>query len=157
MRTNDDSIYAAGDAAIGPLLYSQKRAVHPIWPTAVDHGSIAGYNMAGISRKYKGSMLYNVLSYGNVQCASFGNWDEPDAASFEWKSSDNRQFLRFAVKANKLIGASIIGSSDRIGMIKGMVEQSMTIDDISLFAKNIPDFTIPFMNYNYLTNNAYKS
>lgn len=157
MRTNDGSIYAAGDAAIGPCLYSKKRAVHPIWPTAVDHGLIAGYNMAGVSRKYKGSLLYNLLSYGNLQCASFGNWDDSDAAFFEWKSSDNKQFARFTVKSNMLIGASVIGSSDRIGMIKGMVEQSMTIDDISSFTKNIPDFTIPFMNYNYLTNNAYQS
>ncbi len=157
MRTNDDSIYAAGDAAIGQVVYSQKRAIHPIWPTAVDHGSIAGYNMAGIIRKYRGSLLYNILVLGNLQCASFGNWNDPHAKIFEWRSSDNRQFLRFTVRSNRLVGASIIGNHDRIGMIKGMVEQAMAIDDISSFVKNIPDFTIPFMNYNYLTNSAYQS
>ncbi len=157
MRTNDDFIYAAGDIAIGPVVYSQKRATHPIWPTAVDHGLIAGYNMAGKIHRYKGSLLYNILILGNLQCASFGNWDDPNAKIFEWRSSDNRQFLRFAVKSNRLVGACIIGNSDRIGMIKGMVEQSILIDDISSFVKNIPDFTIPFMNYNYLTNRAYQS
>ena len=47
MRTNFPNIYAAGDVAQGPVLFSDDRAVHAIQPTAVDHGRVAGANMAG--------------------------------------------------------------------------------------------------------------
>ena len=38
MQTSNPNIYAAGDVAQGPVLYSDRTAVHAIQPTAVDHG-----------------------------------------------------------------------------------------------------------------------
>src|SRR5207245_6799756 len=79
MQTNFPFIYAAGDVAQGPDLYSDKPAVHAIQTTAVDHGRIAGANMAGQEIHYPGSLLMNILDACGLQCASFGRWDDAGA------------------------------------------------------------------------------
>src|SRR5262249_24631034 len=61
MQTNFPFIYAAGDVAQGPDLLGDQPAVHAIQPTAIDHGRIAGANMAGQAISYPGSLLMNIL------------------------------------------------------------------------------------------------
>src|SRR5262249_50035714 len=69
-------IYAAGDVAQGPDLLGDKPVVHAIQPTAVDHGRIAGANMAGQTVHYPGSLLMNILDACGLQGVSFGRWNE---------------------------------------------------------------------------------
>ena len=45
--------------ALGAI--SGGQAVHAIQPTAVDHGRVAGANMAGLDVAYSGSLAINVL------------------------------------------------------------------------------------------------
>src|SRR5262249_9382254 len=80
MQTNFPFIYAARDVAQAPDLLGDKPAVHAIQPTAVDHGRIAGANMAGQSVRYPGSLLMNILDACGLQCASFGRWSEATEA-----------------------------------------------------------------------------
>src|SRR5207247_1624590 len=61
MQTNFPFIYAGGDVAQGPDLLGDKPAIHAIQPTAVDHGRVAGANMAGQDVRYPGSLLMNIL------------------------------------------------------------------------------------------------
>src|SRR5262249_56427336 len=72
MQTNFPFIYAAGDVAQGPDLLGDKPDVHAIQPTAVDHGRIAGANMAGHEVRYPGSLLMNILDACGLQCVSYG-------------------------------------------------------------------------------------
>src|SRR3990170_2556271 len=51
-ETSAPDVYAAGDCAEGFDFLSGERAVHAIWPTAIDQGRVAGANMAGDSRTY---------------------------------------------------------------------------------------------------------
>src|SRR5262249_51351482 len=76
MQTNLPNVYAAGDVAQGPDLFGDRPAVHAIQPTAVDHGRVAGANMAGQAVRYPGSLLMNILDACGLQCASFGRWGE---------------------------------------------------------------------------------
>src|SRR5207249_39932 len=76
LQTSMPGIYAAGDVAAGPDLLTGKPAVHAIQPTAIDHGRIAGANMAGKGVRYPGSLLMNVLDVIKLHCASFGLWRE---------------------------------------------------------------------------------
>src|SRR5262249_19330008 len=80
MQTNFPFIHAAGDVAQGPDLLGDKPTVHAIQPTAVDHGRIAGANMAGQDVRYPGSLLMNILDACGLQCASFGRWGEQPEA-----------------------------------------------------------------------------
>jgi NADPH-dependent 2,4-dienoyl-CoA reductase/sulfur reductase-like enzyme len=71
-----EGIYAAGDVAQGPVLFSDERAIHAIQPTAVDHGRVAGANMAGREVHYPGSLLMNIVDICGLQGSSFGNWND---------------------------------------------------------------------------------
>ena len=79
MQTNFPHVYAGGDVAQGPVLFGAGNAVHPIQPTAVDHGRVAGANMAGRDVRYPGSLLMNVVDICGLQGASFGRWNDAAA------------------------------------------------------------------------------
>ncbi len=82
METNVPGIFAAGDVAQGPVRFCDQREVHAIQPTAVDHGRVAGANLAGQSIHYPGSLSMNVLDVCGLQCASFGQWHDPRSEAF---------------------------------------------------------------------------
>ncbi len=42
----------------------------------MDHGRVAGANMAGETVRYPGSLLMNVLDVAGLHCSSFGLWQE---------------------------------------------------------------------------------
>src|SRR5262249_9738714 len=88
MQTNVPFIYAAGDVAQGPDLLGEKPAVHAIQPTAVDHGRIAGANMAGQEIHYPGSLLMNILDACGLQCVSYGRWGEAAAETMTIRNPD---------------------------------------------------------------------
>ena len=72
--TSAPGVYAGGDCAEGPDLLTGEPVVHAIQPTAVDHGPVAGANMAGRAVEYPGSLSMNILDVCGLQCASFGDW-----------------------------------------------------------------------------------
>src|SRR4029450_9974920 len=55
-RSNVPNVYAAGDAAEGKDLVTGQPAIHAIEPTAMEHGRIAGANMAGEAMGPRGSV-----------------------------------------------------------------------------------------------------
>src|SRR5262249_40786609 len=94
MQTNFPFIYAAGDVAQGPELLGDKPAVQAIQPTAVDHGRVAGANMAGQDVRYPGSLLMNVLDACGLQCVSFGRWADRAAEAMTINNPDRPVFRR---------------------------------------------------------------
>jgi NAD(P)H-nitrite reductase large subunit len=115
-------IYAAGDVAQGPVLFQAEPQVHAIQPTAVDHGRIAGANMAGRAVRYPGSLLVNVLEMCGLQCASFGNWADPAAEAVT--ISDGPIYRRLLWSGDELTGAVFTGRANDLGMLTdlGMVK-----------------------------------
>src|SRR3990172_7270859 len=69
-ETSAPGVYAAGDCAEGFDFLSGERAVHAIWPTAIDQGRVAGANMAGDSRTYAGSLSWNVTELFGLSSAA---------------------------------------------------------------------------------------
>ncbi len=61
LRSSVPNVYAAGDVAEGKDLITGEPAVHAIEPTAMEHGRIAGANMAGQPLAYRGSLLMNIV------------------------------------------------------------------------------------------------
>ncbi|MBN1834569.1 MAG: NAD(P)/FAD-dependent oxidoreductase [Spirochaetales bacterium] len=72
MRTDLPGVYAAGDVALGPTAYGEPHESHALWPTAVEHGKIAGQEMAGHPTDYRGSLNMNVTEMFGVTVASMG-------------------------------------------------------------------------------------
>ena len=76
MQTGLVGVYAAGDVALGPTAYGELHESHALWPTAVEHGKVAGREMAGHSTDYRGSLNMNVTQMFGVTVASMGRYDE---------------------------------------------------------------------------------
>jgi NAD(P)H-nitrite reductase large subunit len=123
MQTNFPFVYAAGDVAQGPDLLGDRPAVHAIQPTAVDHGRVAGANMAGQDVRYPGSLLMNVLDACGLQCASFGRWGDA-AEAMTIRNPDRPVYRKLLWTGDRITGAVFLGAANDLGMLTdvGMVK-----------------------------------
>ncbi|GAB4148111.1 MAG: hypothetical protein Tsb009_21710 [Planctomycetaceae bacterium] len=116
MQTNFDFIYAGGDVAQGPTLHGGQE-IHAIQPTAVDHGRIAGANMAGQSIEYPGSLNMNVLDVCGLQNASFGDWADKNAEATTISDPAGSTFRRYLWTGDEITGAIFVGEANNVGML----------------------------------------
>jgi NAD(P)H-nitrite reductase large subunit len=130
MQTNVTDIYAAGDVAQGKDLSTGEYHVQAIQPTAVDHGHIAALNMTGKQVEHHGNINMNVLDTLGLISHSFGLWMGVDGGdSVEIYNPDNYKYLnlRFGVDDDNdvLVGASTLGTTQHIGVIRGLIESKI--------------------------------
>ena len=117
MRTSVKTIYAAGDVAQGPVLFSDEREVHAIQPTAVDHGRIAGANMAGQAVEYQGSLSMNILDVCGLQCASFGKWNDLSSEAMVIENANDSIYRCLRWTDDQITGAVYVGRANDMGML----------------------------------------
>ncbi|MFQ5846284.1 MAG: NAD(P)/FAD-dependent oxidoreductase [Candidatus Methylomirabilales bacterium] len=133
LQTNFPFIYAGGDTAQGPDLSTSGQAIHAIQPTCVDHGRVAGANMAGATVHYAGSLLVNILDVAGLHCSSFGLWqDEGREATV--LQNPNRFILRKLVwEGDRIVGALFLGPAEDsvmlndLGMVKGLIQTKVSL------------------------------
>jgi NADPH-dependent 2,4-dienoyl-CoA reductase/sulfur reductase-like enzyme len=144
MQTSVPNIYAAGDVAQGPVLFSEQREVHAIQPTAVDHGRVAGANMAGQEIHYPGSLLMNVVDVCGLQTASFGAWNDPAAEVMTISSPEGFVYRKLLWVGDQLVGAIFAGRSNDVGMltdvgmVKGILQTQTKLGAWKQFLKENP-------------------
>lgn len=142
MQTNFEHIYAGGDCAQGPVMFSDQREMHPIQPTAVDHGRIAGANMAGEEVRYPGSLSMNVLDACGLQCASFGNW--ADGETLKIVNPTGNIFRKLCFTGEEMTGAIFIGQANDmgmltdVGMVKGFLQTQTPLGPWKKFLRENP-------------------
>ncbi|MBI2000182.1 MAG: FAD-dependent oxidoreductase, partial [candidate division NC10 bacterium] len=128
LRSSVGNVYAAGDVAEGLDLVTGQPAVHAIEPTAMEHGRVAGANMAGQDLAYRGSLLMNIVEVCHLDIASFGAWDDPTAEAVAAARPDRWAYRKLLWKGDRLIGAMILGmandiwTTNDVGMLKGLVQ-----------------------------------
>jgi NAD(P)H-nitrite reductase large subunit len=127
-RTSAPHVYAAGDCAAGPDLLTGQPVVHAIQPTAVDHGRVAGANMAGKHVEYGGSLLMNVLDVAGLQCASFGQWDAAELEQQSLGGLEAGSYRKYVWDGTVMTGAMFVGPMNDVcmlndvGMAKGFIQ-----------------------------------
>ena len=144
MQTNFPNIYAGGDVAQGPVLFGGKQEIHAIQPTAVDHGRVAGANMAGHEVHYPGSLLMNVVDVCGLQTASFGHWN--DAAAEDFTIQNDRDFIyrKLLWTGDQLTGAIFAGRSTDlgmltdVGMVKGIIQTQSSLAEWKDYLRENP-------------------
>lgn len=133
MRSNVPNVYAAGDVAEGKNRITGKREVHAIEPTAMEHGRVAGANMAGQNVDYPGSLMMNIVSVGGIDIASFGAWDDAGAESIEALREDRSAYRKYLFQGDSLTGAIYVSDSSEtwsgndLGMLKGLVQSGQSL------------------------------
>ena len=128
LRASVPNVFAAGDVAESRDLVTGLPALHAIEPTAMEHGRVAGANMAGENITYRGSLLMNIVEVCHLDIASFGAWDDAAADAFAAVQPERWAYRKLLWRGNRLTGAMILGKADDIwttndvGMLKGLVQ-----------------------------------
>ncbi len=127
MRTDDPHIYTAGDVAEGRDFSTGGRAVHAIWPTAVDQGRVAGLNMTGALAAYDGSLSMNTLDVLGLPLASVGLFDSEGLEVQKYSGSGEGMYRKLAFHNGRLAGAILVGELGDIGLLQAMIRQQVDL------------------------------
>jgi len=144
MRSSVAGIYAGGDVAQGPILHLSERQVHAIQPTAVDHGRVAGANMAGQEVVYDGSLLMNIVATQGIEAASFGLWNATDRDTTLVLNPVNQIYRKYVWEDDQLVGGILVGAShalsaqNDVGMLKGLIQSGVALGPWKTYLEENP-------------------
>ncbi len=132
LRTSAPDVFAAGDVAQGPDLLGGARRVQAIQPTAVDHGRVAGANMAGTQVTYAGSLTMNILAAQGLEACSFGRWEE-ERSALRVENAANGIYRKYCFERDVLVGGALVGpgvavtGTNDVGMLKGLIQTGVPL------------------------------
>ena len=140
LQTSVADIYAAGDVAQGRDFSTEKHDVQAIQPTAVEHGKLAATNMVrGNAVLHNGSVNMNVLDTLGLISTSFGLWMGVDGGdSAEICDVDNYKYLNLQFDGEKLVGASSLGMTQHMGVIRGLIQTASDLGEWKAKLKKDP-------------------
>jgi NAD(P)H-nitrite reductase large subunit len=123
LETSVPGIYAAGDCCEGIDLSTGKPDMLAIQPVAVEHGRLAGQNMAGQITPHRGSLNMNVLDTMGLISSSFGLWQgAPGGQTAKLIDEKNFKYMKLEFLGNKMVGAQCVGMTDHVGMLRGLIQ-----------------------------------
>lgn len=131
MQTSVPDIYAAGDVAQGKDLSTGDYYVQAIQPTAVEHGKFAAHSMAvGHLTPTQGNVNMNVLDTVGLISTSFGLWmGVPGGEESEMVDKDRYQYLNLQFKDDVLVGASSLGMTQHVGVMRGLIQTATPLGE----------------------------
>ena len=131
MQTSVPGVYAAGDVAEAPDLFSGRHLVAAIQPNAADQARIAALNMAGEKARMKGVLAINVLDSLGMISSSFGEWQGVAGAEggegVEKIDEANGRYISLQFQGDVLIGATSIGLTEHVGALRGLIQGRMRL------------------------------
>ncbi len=121
METGVEGIYAAGDVAMGPTIFGESHVVQALWPTAMEQGAIAGSNMAGLDRLYRGSLNMNITEIFGLTVASIGRLSYSQGYEIwerhgETKTGDDR-YLQVVLSEGVPVGGVLVGDIEVVKIL----------------------------------------
>jgi len=123
METTVPGIYAAGDVAEAPDLFTGAHLVSAIQPNAADQARIAAINMAGGDARLPGVLAINVLDTLGLISTSFGQWwGDKDGQGVELVEESKYRYISLQFQGDVLIGATSIGRTDHVGALRGLIQ-----------------------------------
>ncbi|MCG7924877.1 MAG: FAD-dependent oxidoreductase [Candidatus Thiodiazotropha taylori] len=130
-QSNFPDIYAAGDVAQGLDFSTGQNQVQAIQPTSVEHGRMAAINMVSDAAvEHRGSLNMNVLDTLGLISSSFGQWmgvDNGEQAVL--LDRENYRYLRLEFDGDYLVGASSLGHTQHIGVLRGLIRSRIPLGE----------------------------
>ena len=140
LETTAPGVYAAGDCCEGVDLSTGKPDMLAIQPVAVEHGRIAGLNMAGVKTVHRGSLNMNVLDTMGLVSASFGLWQGAKGGESSKLVDDGKyKYLRLEFLGDKLVGAQSVGLTEHVGMLRGLIQTALPLGGWKAKLKAAPE------------------
>jgi NADPH-dependent 2,4-dienoyl-CoA reductase/sulfur reductase-like enzyme len=123
MQTSVPGIYAAGDVAEAPDLFSGRHLVAAIQPNAADQARVAALNMAGQPARMKGVLAINVLDSMGMISSSFGEWQGvPGGDGVERADEAMGRYISLQFSGDVLVGATAVGLTEHVGALRGLIQ-----------------------------------
>nr|WP_300006150.1 FAD-dependent oxidoreductase [Tissierella sp.] len=119
LRTNQDNIFAAGDAA------EFKDSIAGLWTTSMEQGKIAGLNMTGESLEYAGIKPFTRLSLKDIKIFSAGDIGSYDDLKIEEKEENYKKIF---TRDNKIIGGILFGDLKEMNSFKKSIFSNEEIE-----------------------------
>ncbi|OYY13646.1 MAG: FAD-dependent oxidoreductase [Polynucleobacter sp. 24-46-87] len=130
MQTSHPDIYAAGDVSEGIDFSTGNRIVNAIQPNAADQARIAGIAMTGGDAQSLGALQINVLDTLGLISSSFGLWSgAKDGDHVEIVDREHFKYLRLEFLGDILIGATCVGTTDHIGVLRGLIQSKTRLGE----------------------------
>jgi NADPH-dependent 2,4-dienoyl-CoA reductase/sulfur reductase-like enzyme len=126
MQSNVPGVFAAGDVSESPDFSTGVCSVNAIQPVAADEARIAALNMLDRKVSTPGNLAMNVLDTLGLIASSFGQWSgapaEEGGSSVEVRHDDSYRYLSLEFKDDVLIGATSLGLTEHVGVIRGLIQ-----------------------------------
>ena len=130
MQSSVTDIYAAGDVAEAPDLFSNSPMVSAIQPNAADQARIAALNMAGKAAEHAGVLAINVLDTLGLISSSFGQWEGVDGGDgVELSEPKYNRYISLQFKDDVLVGATSVGLTQHVGVLRGLIQGEVKLGD----------------------------
>ncbi|MBS4210420.1 FAD-dependent oxidoreductase [Bacillus sp. FJAT-50079] len=149
METNIKDVYAAGDCAVQYHLVKQQDDYIPLGTNANKQGRIAGMNMVGLQRPYRGMTGTSILKFMNLTLGKTGlsetearslrlNYASAvvttkDIAGYYPGAKNLHVKLVYDLETKRLLGGQVIGENGvakRIDVLATALFNHMTIEDL---------------------------
>jgi NAD(P)H-nitrite reductase large subunit len=130
METSAPGIFAAGDVAEAPDLFTGAHLVAAIQPNAADQARVAGLNMAGKQARMKGVLAINVLATLGLISTSFGQWwGAQGGQGVEQFDEERQRYLSLQFERDVLVGATAIGLTEHVGVLRGLIQSETPLGE----------------------------
>ena len=130
MQTSHPDIYAAGDVTESIEFSTGQRIVKAIQPNAAEQARIAGISMTGGDAQSLGALQINVLDTLGLISSSFGLWAGAKGGDhIELVDSDAYKYLRLEFVGDVLVGATCVGTTEHIGVLRGLIQGKIPLGD----------------------------
>ncbi|MFT9497276.1 NAD(P)/FAD-dependent oxidoreductase [Anaerosolibacter sp.] len=125
MRTSIEDIYAAGDVA------EYEGQIYGLWNIAIEHGKVAGYNIAGKNKIYEHIVPVTTLSAFGLSLFSMGMIEDnkADNVLLEEGLAEN-VYNKVYILKNKVVGAIVIGDIKYSPALKTAIEKEIDLTGI---------------------------
>ncbi len=136
LQSTVEGIYAAGDVAQAFDLVEGGTRPIPILPVAYRQGWVAGLNMAGRRRLYRGGVAMNAVDVCGLPTISVGI-TVPATNEYEILSSLESSVPRYrkiVLRDNRIVGFILIGDIDRAGILTGLIRDKI---DVTSFKESL--------------------
>lgn len=128
LETSVPGIFAAGDVAEAPDIFTGAHLVSAIQPNAADQARVAALNMAGQDVRLPGVLAINVLDTLGLVSSSFGQWwGTQDKDGVELVDEDHHRYLSLQFQGDVLIGATAIGLTQHVGVLRGLIQNKTSL------------------------------
>ncbi len=130
MQTSHSDIYAAGDVTESMDFSTGELIVNAIQPNAVEQARIAAIAMTGGDAESMGALQINVLDTLGLISSSFGLWSGIKGGDHvELVDLQQYKYLRLEFLGDVLIGATCVGRTDHIGVLRGLIQGKVPLGE----------------------------